>query len=288
MKTKAIKLSEIVIDAGTQQRVEPTQSVIDEYSEAIKCGAKFPPVTVFSNGVNYYLVDGFHRFFAYKKAGGIDEILAEIHDGTKRDAILFSASVNATHGLRLTNQDKRKHVLVLLTDDEWSRWSDREIAKHCNVTHPFVSKIRKEVITVITPNSEAVNNSKVVTVTTLQPEPASNLDDDQKLSTGNHENDIEKYDPKEHELQEAQETINHLHAENIKLRDALACGELPEDEILSAESLIIELRARITALEAELDAVKSSRDSYQRENAELKTQCKMYQNMLKKLGNVNS
>ena len=288
MKTKAIKLSDIVIDAGTQQRVEPTQSVIDEYSEAIKCGAKFPPVTVFSNGVTYYLVDGFHRYFAYKKAGGIDEILAEVHEGTKRDAILFSASVNTTHGLRLTNQDKRKHVLVLLKDDEWARWSDREIAKHCNVTHPFVSKIRKEVITVITHNNEVVNNSEVVTVTTLPSKPSSNLDDDQKLSTGKHDNDIEKYDPHENELDQAYETIRHLEDENTKLRDSMAAGQLPEDEIVPAEKLIFELRAKIAALEAELDAVKSSRDIYQRENNELKTQCKMYQNMLKKAGHVKA
>lgn len=285
MKTKEIKLSDIVIDAGTQQRVEPTQSVIDEYSEAIKCGAKFPPVTVFSNGVDYYLVDGFHRYFAYKKAGGIDEIMADIHEGTKRDAILFSASVNATHGLRLTNQDKRKHVLVLLTDDEWARWSDRDIAKHCKVTQPFVSKIRKDIIT---DSAATVSDKKVITVITSATKPASNLDDDQKLSTGKHDNDIEKYDPHEHELDQAYETIRHLEDENTKLRDSLAAGQLPEDEIVPAEKLIIELRANISALEAELDAVKSSRDIYQRENNELKTQCKMYQNMLKKVGNVKA
>ena len=284
MKTKTIKLSEIVIDAGTQQRVEPTQSVIDEYSEAIKCGAKFPPVTVFSNGVTYYLVDGFHRYFAYKKAGGIDDVLAEVHEGTKRDAILFSASVNGTHGLRLTNQDKRKHVLVLLTDDEWSQWSDRDIAKHCKVTQPFVSKIRKDIV----PDSAATgSDEKVITVITSATKPASNLDDDQKLSTGSDDVNV-KYDPKETELSEANETITYLSAENTKLRDALSAGQLPEDEIIPAEKLIIELRSKIAALEAELDAVKSSRDIYQRENNELKTQCKMYQNMLKKAGNVKA
>ncbi len=145
MKTKTIKLSDIVIDAGTQQRVSPTDSVIDEYCESIKCGAKFPPLTVFTNGVEYYLVDGFHRYFAYKKAGGIDFVDADIHEGTKRDAILYSASVNGTHGLRLTNQDKRKHVLVLLNDSEWSQWTDTLIAKHCKVTQQFVSKVRREI-----------------------------------------------------------------------------------------------------------------------------------------------
>lgn len=95
---------------------------------------------------------------------------------------------------------------------------------------------------------------------------------------------VEKYDQKEHALQEANDTIRHLESENTKLRDALAAGQLPEDEIVPAEKLIIELRANISALEAELDAVKLSRDMYQRENNELKTQCKMYQNMLKKAG----
>lgn len=145
MKTKTIKLSDIVIDAGTQQRVSQTDSVIDEYCESIKCGAKFPPLTVFTNGVEYYLVDGFHRYFAYKKAGGIDFLDADIHEGTKRDAILYSASVNGTHGLRLTNKDKRKHVLVLLNDSEWSQWTDTLIAKHCKVTQQFVSKVRREI-----------------------------------------------------------------------------------------------------------------------------------------------
>lgn len=145
MKTKTIKLSDIVIDAGTQQRVSKTDSVIDEYCESIKCGAKFPQLTVFTNGVEYYLVDGFHRYFAYKKAGGIDFVDADIHEGTKRDAILYSASVNGTHGLRLTNQDKRKHVLVLLNDSEWSQWTDTLIAKHCKVTQQFVSKVRREI-----------------------------------------------------------------------------------------------------------------------------------------------
>jgi FtsZ-binding cell division protein ZapB len=94
----------------------------------------------------------------------------------------------------------------------------------------------------------------------------------------------EKYDPKETELSEAHDTINYLESENEKLRDALAAGQLPDDEIVPAEQLIIDLRRRIAALEAELDAVKSSRDIYQRENNELKTQCKMYQGMLKKAG----
>ncbi len=33
-------------------------------------------------------------------------------------------------------------VTLLLNDDEWSAWSDREIARRCAVSQPFVSKMR--------------------------------------------------------------------------------------------------------------------------------------------------
>jgi hypothetical protein len=34
---------------------------------------------------------------------------------------------------------------ALLTDPEWSRWSDREIARQCRVDNAFVGKLRKAI-----------------------------------------------------------------------------------------------------------------------------------------------
>ena len=115
------------------------------------------------------------------------------------------------------------------------------------------------------------------------PKPALNLETDQKLSTGNEENH-EEFDEKEQAIIELKDTVISLDEENTRLKDALAAGQLPEDEIQSATEIITELRARIKALEAELDAVKSSRDSYMVENQSLKTQCSMQRKKLKKLG----
>lgn len=96
--------------------------------------------------------------------------------------------------------------------------------------------------------------------------------------------EIEEFDEKEQEILELKDAVVSLDEENTRLKDALAANQLPEDEIQSASEIITELRARVKALEAELGAVKSSRDAYLVENSELKKQCAGQRNQLKKLG----
>lgn len=48
--------------------------------------------------------------------------------------------------LKRTNEDKRKTVEFLLKDEEFGVFCDREIARLAGVSHPFVSKIRKEMM----------------------------------------------------------------------------------------------------------------------------------------------
>jgi hypothetical protein len=105
-------------------------------------GTVLPPVTLFFDGSDYWLADGFHRYHAHNKIGAL-EIAADVRNGTKRDAVLFSVGANGTHGLQRTNADKRRAVETLLGDDEWSVWSDREIAKRCGVSNDFASRVRK-------------------------------------------------------------------------------------------------------------------------------------------------
>jgi hypothetical protein len=61
-----------------------------------------------------------------------------------RDALLYSVSANSAHGLPRTNADKRKAVALLLADSEWSRWSDREIGRHCQVNNKVVGRMRRK------------------------------------------------------------------------------------------------------------------------------------------------
>ncbi|BAY84398.1 hypothetical protein NIES267_38940 [Calothrix parasitica NIES-267] len=138
-----LEISQICTNGNTQPRANLKQDLIDEYAEAMTQGAEFPPVTVFYDGNIYWLSDGFHRIRAAAKIG-ITKILVDIIQGTRRDAVLYSFRANATHGLRRSNTDKRRAVLILLSDIEWSKWSNNEIAKRCGVGEWLVRKIKEE------------------------------------------------------------------------------------------------------------------------------------------------
>jgi hypothetical protein len=129
-------------DGGAQMRVEMRPETVNEYATEMLNGATFPPVVLFYDGSDLWLADGFHRVEAKRKIGH-ETIVAEIREGSSRDAILHGAGSNASHGLRRSQADKRRTVELLLKDPEWARWSDRKIAEIAKVDHKTVGTIRK-------------------------------------------------------------------------------------------------------------------------------------------------
>jgi hypothetical protein len=77
---------------------------------------------VFHEDQESWLGDGHHTLAAYRLAGR-KTIPARLTSGTKDDAILYAAGANATHGLRRTQDDKRKAVLTLLGHPVWGKWN---------------------------------------------------------------------------------------------------------------------------------------------------------------------
>ena len=138
-------ISKIVTDAGTQMRETINPQTVDGYAEILHNGGTLPPLLVFHDPASnaHHLVEGFHRIAAHQKLGH-KVVPVEIRPGTLREAKLHAIGDNATHGLPRTNGDKRKAVASLLTDTEWSKFSDSEIARRALVSQPFVSGLRKE------------------------------------------------------------------------------------------------------------------------------------------------
>lgn len=93
-----------------------------------------------------------------------------------------------------------------------------------------------------------------------------------------------EFDEKEHLIAELKDTVVSLDEENTRLKDAIATSQLPEEEIQSAAEIIDGLRKQVKALEAELDATRSTRDALMVKNAQLEKQCLINSNKLKKAG----
>lgn len=142
-KIERLRLDAIRLDGGTQMRERIHQDKVAEYAEHYREELDLPPVTVFFDGVNYWLGDGFHRYFA-SEAAGFKDIEADIRSGTQRDAVRFSWQANGHHGLPRSRADRRKAVLSALDDPEAPTWSNRQIAELCAVSHTFVNQIKRE------------------------------------------------------------------------------------------------------------------------------------------------
>lgn len=138
-KITGVAVAEIVTTAGTQIRCEISESTVAEYAEALSAGDCFPPVTIFHDGSQYILADGFHRVIAATRAGR-ESIFADVRTGSRSDALRFALSANAAHGVRRTNADKRRSVELALA--EWPKLSDRELAKVCAVGNALVGEVR--------------------------------------------------------------------------------------------------------------------------------------------------
>src|ERR1035437_7001237 len=118
MKIQKVKLAKIIPAAGIQVRVAIDPDLVSEYAEAMRDPAnQFPPIVVFDSGDgNLRIVDGFHRVAAANENDFLD-ILAEVREDSRIDALKFALLANTTHGLRRSNEDKRHAVELAIA--EW-------------------------------------------------------------------------------------------------------------------------------------------------------------------------
>lgn len=130
-------------DGGTQPRGTIDWVTAADYADDMRAGVVFPPIVVFNDGIDYWLADGFHRYYAAQQAD-IDELEADVRQGTLQDAQWYSYSVNQAHGLRRTNEDKRRAVEAALQHPYAAIKSNEGIARHCGVSAPTVAKYRDE------------------------------------------------------------------------------------------------------------------------------------------------
>lgn len=251
---KTMRLDQIRIDGGTQARAKMSEETIQNYIDALKEGVEFPPVVVFHDGKDYWLADGFNRYYAHK-AINRNEIPAEINRGNILDAKLYACGANSNHGQPRTNADKRNAILMVLNEPAWKAMSEREVARVCNVSHTLVQLVKKS-LAILPPEK----------ITERQP----------KKSVPKQE--TPEYDP----IDDMRETITTLNEELEKASRAAAAGVLA-DGMENAQEIMDRQAEEIKSLRAENDGLKATRDTMMVEIKELKKQCSYYQKKLKEI-----
>lgn len=135
-----MKVAAIELDASIQCRADIDIATVNEYAEAMRDGAEFPPVVLFGTESKCWIGDGWHRVMAAKSIGR-EDIAANLQPGGRMDALKAALSANAVHGRRRTNADKRCAVAIALR--EFGKMSDRTIAEMCAVSHTLVENMRR-------------------------------------------------------------------------------------------------------------------------------------------------
>lgn len=278
---KTLNLLNIRIDGGTQAREELNQEAVADYAEKMRDGEVFPPVSVFFDGSEYWLVDGFHRYFA-TKSNGKTSIDAEVENGTLKEAVRASWKANGKRGLNLNSADTKKIMLAMFADEVTKTWSNRQIAEYVGVSHSTVNRLKSSLEQRSTEPKPAKDND----------EPVSNPDNTVKTKPKTTKPDMTSSMMVEQEvvielnekIDELSQTINMLADENTLMRDKIAIGQWDATEIekIDAEQTIKDLREQIRILEADNKAMRQSRDMFQNRNSELMKTVKSYQRRLKR------
>lgn len=254
-----LELEQIRLDGGTQSRVELNQDTVAEYRQAFMDGAVFPPVVVFFDGANYWLADGFHRYFGARDAGE-SALHAEIINGTQRDALLYSLKANATHGLKRTNADKRKAIETLLKDTEWSQWSDRKIAEVCGVGNQMVGDVRRSI---------CVNHTDVTTTRTVERNGKTYTQNTANIGKKPVESDSAKSKPAPKPAPAKEAEPEEIPQDDGPSAEELAAMEAAEEAdralvatMLESDDALAALAEENKRLKAEVAQLKLARDGY--------------------------
>ena len=283
---KTLNLLNIRIDGGTQARLQLNQDVVAEYAEKMRDGEVFPPVTVFFDGSEYWLADGFHRYFA-TKSNAKTSIDCDVENGTQQEAKKYSWKANSRRGLRLNHDDYRNIILAMLRDEETKTWSNRQIAEWVGVSHSTVNRVKSSLEQDSSEKTEKKyidkhgNESVMNTENIGKAKPKTTKPDMTSARMVEQEVVLELNE----KIDELSQTINMLADENTLMRDKIAIGQWDASEIekIDAEQTIKDLREQLRILEADNKALRQSRDMFQNRNSELMKTVKSLQTKLKKL-----
>lgn len=122
-----VKLDQIHFEEKIYPRKQMSQKTVESYIESLKGGAQFPPIELqkvkYPDGKEKNIIlDGMHRFSAYKEYDSVEEIPATFYkpdnvldlEADREELLTRSTSLNTKHGDRLPLSDLGEVVLKII------------------------------------------------------------------------------------------------------------------------------------------------------------------------------
>lgn len=138
-----LRIADIRRDGATQPRAGLDAAHVEDMIAALTDGETLPPIDVMFDGSFYWVYDGFHRISAHERLGRL-KITAIVHQGAQADAQWESYAVNKAHGLKRTNEDKKRQSLAALRHPRAASLSNTQIAKHVGVDEGTIRHYRAQ------------------------------------------------------------------------------------------------------------------------------------------------
>ena len=100
---RTLPIDELVEDYRLYPRAEVDGATVEQFREALRAGAKFPPLRVCAKSLR--IIDGFHRKTAYEREKATQVLCALEDVADDRDLFCRAAQANASHGRRYSVDD---------------------------------------------------------------------------------------------------------------------------------------------------------------------------------------
>ena len=279
-------------DGGTQYRSHIDPLTVRDYAQSMDDGVVFPPIETVFDGEHHWVYDGFHRLEAMIRLGK-PTIAVRYIDGDQAAAQLLALTVNAQHGLPRDSATKRRQVEAALNMEHLTGKSDRDIAKLCNVSHPFVAAVRNPLTKAKQDkNREASASKKVVesdsTLISGDAEPHAQVESDSTVRPGDLvpndkvESDStlpldQDYGPDEDELKAmelAEQADRQMFIKLLESDDAFAVAH---KEVERLNYLVAQFQIRIASLMNEKNAAVKQAQDAQRKCKKLESRLRGYE-----------
>jgi len=153
-ETMEVNISDLTWATFIYPRGGKSEKTINAYVEALAIGAQFPPIKI-QRVFNYaegdqtteatIILDGIHRWFAFKEKG-IKEIAAVEwkdkpldYEKSKVALLLEGAKCNISHGDRLSPGDKKRIARDIASTDPECIWTEEALAEKLGVIRQTVN-----------------------------------------------------------------------------------------------------------------------------------------------------